>query len=146
MSFDTGIENILTRLKALAETNRFDAFDTHIPAGYATQYQDKAPLPYVLVDFGDKAEQPQTSQGITGTRDDMKWTVVMFEVVSPAPDTNRAVKAILRDAFEGWVPDAGWGEMVERYYARYSVQEPEGTEFWPARFTSVLSYVADIDA
>lgn len=146
MSFDTGIENILARAKALGAENTFDVFDTHIPAGYLTQYQNKAPLPYVLVDFGDKSEQPQSNQGITGTRDDMKWTVVMFEVVSPAPDTNRTLKAILRDSFEGWVPDQGWGEMVERYYARYSVQEPEGTEFWPARFTSVLSYVADIDA
>lgn len=145
-SFDDGIAAILQRMKTLAQSQKFDAFDTQIPTGYRTQYENKAPLPYVLMDFGDKAQAELTSQGITGTRDDMKWTTVIFEVVAPASDTMRQIKSIVRNSFEGWVPTAGWGELVERYNARYALNEPEGTEFWPARYASGLVYVADIDA
>jgi hypothetical protein len=145
-SFDAGIASIISRMKALAQANTFDAFDTQIPTGYATQYQNKAPLPYVLMDFGDKAQAETQNQGIAGTRNDLKWTTVIFEVVAPASDTMRQVKSILRDSFEGWTPTPGWGEMVERYNARYSLNAPEGTEFWPARYASALVYVADIDA
>lgn len=146
MSFDTGIANILSRAEALATAQKFDVFDTQIPTGYRLAYQNNASVPYVLLDFGDKSQVEPTAQGITSTKDNMKWTTILFEVVTPNPATNRQIKAILRNSFEGWVPDDGWGEMIERYNARYRPVESEGTEFWPARFATSLVYVADIDA
>lgn len=138
---------IIDRLSDLATELKFDAYEVDVPIGTSRPYEDGSSLPYVLIDFGGKGQQPVGAQGITGTRDDMKYTSVVFEVVANNPKDIRQLLRILRDNFEGFSPDPTWGQLVERIASPlYNVAPSMGGELYPARYGRSLAYVVDVDA
>lgn len=138
-------EATIAKLKALAAAQKFDSFESALPPGYETQYQNNAPLPYVLYEFGGK-NTDEVNTGITGTRDDLKFTTFILEVHAPDPASRRALANLLRDNFTGYSPSVEWGEFVERHSLRYQIQQPFNAEFWPPRFAESIAYVLTVDA
>jgi hypothetical protein len=138
---------LVDKLGVLAATNTFDAYEVDVPIGTSRPYDARATLPYVLIDFGGKGAQSVGDQGITGTRDNMKWSSVVFEVVANNPATVRTLLRIVRDAFEGYSPDPRWGQLVERVASPlYDRQPSMGGELYPARYSRTIAYVVDVDA
>lgn len=142
------IEQVLVdKLIALGTTMKFDAYEVDVPIGSSRPYAEDASVPYVLIDFGGKGQQSVGAQGIVGTRSDMKWTSIVFQVVANNPKVVRAICRIVRDEFEGFSPDPRWGELVERTSSPlYYVQSSEGGELYPPRYGRQIAYVVDVDA
>lgn len=142
------IEQVLVdKLTALGVAQKFDTYEVDAPVGVPNQTSSALTLPFVVIDFGGKGQQPVGVQGITGTRDDMKYTSVVFEIVSANPAVTRMVCRIIRDNFEGFSPDSTWGELVERIASPlYNRQASTGGELYPPRYARSIAYVVDVDA
>lgn len=140
-------ESIINRLRALGATQKFDVYDTDIPVGTNRPNQQHAIVPYVLVDIGVRGQASPEDQGITGTRDNLKYTSIVFEIVSNNPATTRQITNYVDNEFMGWSPHKTWGEFVNRVPApMYVRQAPEGGEFYPPRYYRNIAYVVDVDA
>jgi hypothetical protein len=138
---------VIDRLDALGDQYKFDTYETDIPVGTDRANEQHAIKPYVIVDFGNRGQQDTYSQGITGTRDNLKYLSIVFEIVSNNPAVTRRITNIVDDSFMGWSPDKTWGEFVNRIAAPlYSRQPSEGGEFYPPRYYRTIAYVVDVDA
>lgn len=147
MTFDEIQQVVVDRLFEIAARDKFDAYEVDVPVGSARPNVEHNTNPYVLIDFGGKGQTTYENQGITGTRDNMKWTSVVFEVVTNNPSTNRKISRIIRDEFEGYSPDPTWGEFIERVAAPMHDRQPSsGGEFYPPRYSRAIGYVVDVDA
>lgn len=147
MNYEDIQQVLVDKLTTLGEATKFDTYEVDVPVGTVRQYEDQASPPYVLIDFGQKGQQPVGAQGITGTRDDMKYTSVVFEVVANNPKTVRQILRIVRNEFEGFSPDPTWGELVERIASPlYDRQPSMGGELYPPRYARTIAYVIDVDA
>jgi hypothetical protein len=147
MNYEDIQQAVIDKLGEIAATNKFDAYEVDVPVGTSRPYVEGASLPYVLVDFGGKGQQPVGAQGITGTRDDMKYSSVVFECVANNPAVVRTLLRIVRDTFEGYSPDPTWGQFVERIASPlYNRQPSTGGELYPARYGRTIAFVVDVDA
>jgi len=139
-------QEVIDKLTALGEYFKFDTYETDIPVGEDRPNEQHAIQPYVLIDFGNKG-QSEDGQGITTTRDNLKYLTVVFEIVSNNPSVTRRITNIVDDAFMGWSPHKTWGEFVNRIAApQYTRQPSEGGEFYPPRYYRTIAYVVDVDA
>lgn len=141
-------DSIFAKLQALGVETVFDVYETDIPVGTNRPNKEHAISPYVLIDFGNPGQViDQDYKGIVGTRADLKYLSIIFEIVSNNPATTRQIAGIVNDAFEGYVPHETWGEMVARVAApMYTRQAPEGGEFYPPRYYRTIAYVVDVNA
>lgn len=147
MNFEDIEDLCVQRLKTLADVNKFDAFETDIPVGTLRPNEQHAIVPYVIIDFGNPGQVDVGEQGITGTRDNMNYLSVVFEIVSNNPSVTRKIARIVDDEFKGWSPDKTWGEFVNRVAApMYTRMPPEGGEFFPPRYYRTIAYVVDVNA
>lgn len=147
MNYEDIEQAVIDKLFALAEETKFDAYETDVPVGATRPYDQQASLPYVLIDFGGKGQQNTWEQGIIGTRHNMKWTSVVFEVVANNPAVVRQLSRIIRDNFEGYTPDVTWGEFVEKVASPlYAVPSSQGGELYPPRYGRQIAYTVDVDA
>jgi hypothetical protein len=147
MSFEDIQQSIIDKLKALGDAQKFDVYEVDIPVGSDRPDVEHAVVPYILIDFGGKGQQSAYNQGITGTRNDMKWTSVVMEAVANDPGIIRKLMGIIRDNFEGYIADPTWGEFIERVSSPvYSPVRPQGGQFYPPRYARTITYVVDVDA
>lgn len=147
MDYEDIQQALVDRLAALADTNKFNSYEVDIPVGAERDYVNKASIPYVLIDFGGKGQQRVDAQGITGTRDNMKVSSVVFEVVANNPAVVRKILRIVRDEFEGYSPDPAWGQLVEIIASpQYNPGGSTGGELYPPRYARSVAYVVDVDA
>lgn len=133
---------VLDHLKA---TDLPNVWEGAVPAGFALPKQNGAYLPYAVVSFGGKTQVAQPNQGITGTRDDMKWSSVAVEVVGQSARDVRVAGQVVRDALEGYEPDPAWGQLSERLAGDYQVLKPE-YELWPVRHATGIVFSVMVDA
>lgn len=140
-------QRVVDKLTALAAEQKFDAYEVDVPVGTDRPNVEHNTVPYVLIDFGGKGQQGYEDQGITGTRDNLKWTSVVFDIVANNPQVVRRICSIIRDNFEGYSPDPRWGEFVERVASPLHDRQPSsGGEFYPPRYARSIGYVVDVDA
>lgn len=143
VDFNVVQDEVLARVEALGEVEKFLVFETAVPVGYPLVETGGAPTPYVLVSFGGKSPVAGYQQGITGTRDDLKLTSVAVECVAASPRTARQVANIVRDELTGYAPDS-WGELVERLSGDYQVRVPD-YDLWPVRFAAGIVFNTNAD-
>lgn len=147
LSYDECQQLVIDKLDALGAAMKFDTYETDIPVGMERPEPNLAITPYVLIDFGNKGQVDYADQGITSTRDNLKYLSVVFEVVSNNPAVTRQIGNILTDEFDGWSPNSAWGEFTTRIAAPlYARTPPEGGEFFPPRYYRTIAYVVDVDA
>lgn len=142
ISFEAAQNEILALLRATDIPNVFDGV---VPTGFKLPVQNNAHLPYICVSFGGKSPVAMRSQGIDGSRNDIKRTTVAVECVGDSPADVRKVCEIVRDVLEGYIVDVSWGELSETLAGDYTMYKPEYT-LWPIRFAVGIHYSALVNA
>lgn len=138
-------DKVFDRLVALGADKKFGVFEGAIPLGYEQTVEFGQHAPYIIVGFGGQSEVQMGYQGISGTRDNLKWTSVAVEAVANSPATVRRVADLIRDSLEGFSPDEDWGELVEQMSGDYSIRRPE-FDLWPVRYASGMVFSANSNA
>lgn len=136
LTFAEAQEKILALLKA---SDIPSVFDGPVPPGHHLPRVGLAHLPYACVSFGGMSPVAQRSQGITTSRDDLKWTALSVECIGESPRDVRKVTAIVRDLLEGYSPDETWGELSETLAGDYSVRAPD-SDLWPVRHATGIFF------
>lgn len=116
-----------------------NVFEQTVPAGKDLPMENGVFLPYAVISYGGLSPVAQPQQGITSSRDDLKWTSVAVESVGASPKIARQLEAIVRDAFEGYIPAPGWGQMREQLSDSYTVKVPD-MDLWPVRFVRAMVF------
>lgn len=134
--FEAAQEKVLTRLRTTAIPS---VFEVAVPAGYKLPVERGVHLPYICVAFGGMSPVRSSNQGITSSKDDLKWTTVSVEVVGESPKTVRKVTAIVRDVLEGYIVDETWSELSETLAGDYTVYTPD-YDLWPVRYATGIFF------
>lgn len=115
-----------------------------IPANTKPAQQLGRMVPYILISFGGQSPVAQPFQGITSSRDDLKWTSIGTECVGETPADRRAISRVVRETLEGLVPAPGWGQLREQLSDSYTVKAPEHS-LWPVRFATGIVFNTQVD-
>lgn len=137
-------EQIVTKIKAMADREKFYAFDGAIPSGAKLRAQDGRYYPYVIYGLGGKTEAANRMQGISSSRDDVKWTSLVLYCVGDDAATVRMLKDIFRTEFEGYEPAVGWGEFTEVLTGDFGISKPD-PDLIPLRFGETMAFKALTD-
>lgn len=130
---------LIDKIKALAVTNKFSAFDGAIPTGEQLHKTNGRYWPYIVYGLGGKTEAANRHQGITSSKEDVKWTSLVFFCVGDTPNTVRKLKDLLRNEFEGYIPAVGWGEFTEVLSGDFGISKPD-PDLIPLRFGETLAF------
>lgn len=130
---------LIAKIKALGAAKLFSTFDGAIPTGEQLHKTNGRYWPYVVYGLGGKTEAANRHQGITSTREDVKWTSLVFFCVGDTPSTVRKLKEVLREEFEGFVPSAGWGQFTEVLTGDFGISKPD-PDLIPLRFGETLAF------
>lgn len=122
-----------------------NVFEVAVPPGFILPMDHGVHLPYALISFGGQSPVAMRNQGITTTRDDLKWTSVAVEAIGNSPRDVRYVTRIVRGLLEGYKPDASWGELQEQLAGDYTVLKPE-YELWPVRYATGIVFNTNANA
>lgn len=122
-----------------------NVWEQTVPAGDVLPRQNGIYLPYAIISFGGFQPVSQDMQGITGSRDDLKWTSVAVQSIGASPRDARTVETIVRDTLEGYNPGPGWGLLREQLSDAYSVKVPD-FELWPVRHARTVVFNANVGA
>lgn len=133
-------EEVQNHIFELLEASELpQVYETALPAG-AHPAKDKGYIvPYVLVGFGGKSPVAQRNQGITSSREDVKWTAVAIEVIGSSQKDVRKATGIVRDVLEGLIPHVSWGELSETLSGDYAVKVPD-SDVWPVRYGQTIVF------
>jgi len=142
LTLDADRETLITRLKGFGIPN---VWEQTVPAGTTMPKQNGVYLPYAVISFGGLSPVAQNMQGITSSRDDLKWTSVAVESIGATPAIARQVETIVRDALEGYEPAPGWGQLREQLSDSYTVKVPD-MDLWPVRFVRAMVFNAQTGA
>lgn len=132
-------------IELLRATDIPSVWEETVPAGQELPKQNKVYLPYALVSFGGAAPVAGWQQGITSSKDDLKWTSIAVECVGATPRSKRLVAQIVRDTFEGLIPDPSWGQLREQLSDSYTVKVPD-FDLWPVRFATGIVFNTQMNA
>jgi len=139
LNFTEAHDAILAHLR---DSDIPNVFDTTVPAGFELPRQNNTYLPYVLVSFSGKAQTTTTTAGITGSRDNLKNTLVAVECVGASPGDARRVADVARDKLDGYIVDESWSELSESLAGGdYKVTASE-SDLWPVRFATGMVFTA----
>lgn len=134
-------DNILERIKTMGAVNLFTVFEGAIPSGDELVQTNGRYWPYVVVGFGGKTEATRRMDGITGSADNIKWTALVLYCVTDTAGSMRRLKNLLRDEFEGDIPDPTWGEFTEILTGDFNISRPD-PDLIPLRFGETLAFKA----
>ena len=134
-------EKLYDKLVSLGEFHKFSVYDGAIPSGEDLISTQGRYWPYVVVGFGGKTEATSYMQGITSSAEDVKWTAFVMFVVGDTAGTVRRLKHLLRQTFEGYVPDSTWGQLVEVLTGDYGISKPD-PDLIPLRFGETMAFRA----
>lgn len=135
---------LTAKIKALAASAKFDIYDGAVPSGEQLKAHNGRYWPYVVYGFGGKTQAANRMQGIGSSRDDVKWTSLVFYCVGDSPLTVRRLKDVLRTEFEGYTPVDGWGEFTEVLTGDFGISKPD-PDLIPLRFGETMSFKALTD-
>lgn len=130
---------IVARIKALGAAKKFSTFDGAIPTGEQLKTVNGRYWPYVVYGLGGKTEAANRHQGITSSKEDVKWTSLVFFCVGDTAGTVRRLKDVLREEFEGYIPALGWGQYTEVLTGDFGISKPD-PDLIPLRFGEVISF------
>lgn len=130
---------IITKIKAMGELQKFSTYDGAIPSGKDLKTTNGRYWPYVVYSFGGKTQAANRQRGITSSAEDVKWSALVFYCVGDTPGTVRKLKDILRETFEGYVPAVGWGEFTEVLTGDFGISKPD-PDLIPLRFGETLAF------
>lgn len=136
---------LITKIKALGEAQKFGTYDGAIPSGDELKSTNGRYWPYVVYAFGGKSQAANRQKGITSSADDVKWSAIVFYCVGDTPSTVRKLKEVLRDEFEGLVPGPGWGEFTEVLTGDFGISKPD-PDLIPLRFGETMAFSIMTDA
>jgi len=122
-----------------------NVFEQTVPTGFELPSEKGVYLPYAVISFGGLSPVAQAMQGITSSRDDLKWTSIAVESVGATPAMARRVESIVRDTFEGLEPAPGWGQLREQLSDSYTVKVPD-MDLWPVRFVRAMVFNTQVGA
>ena len=130
---------IIKKVKALGVAQKFSTYDGALPTGDQLESTNGRYWPYVVFALGGKTEAANRHQGIVSSKEDVKWTSLVFFCVGDTPNTVRQLKDILREEFEGYIPAAGWGEYTEVLTGDFGISKPD-PDLIPLRFGETLAF------
>lgn len=132
-------EAIINQIKLIGAVNKFSTFEGAIPTGEQLKSENGRYWPYVVYGLGGKSEAANRHQGITSSKEDVKWTSLVFFCVGDTARTVRRLKDVLREEFEGYVPAPGWGQYTEVLTGDFGISKPD-PDLIPLRFGEVISF------
>ena len=138
------IEEVQDSIITMFEDLGVQIWEETVPTGVTPKSQNGRMVPYVLISFGGQSPVAQPQQGITSSRDDLKWTSIGTECVGETPADRRAISRVVRDMLEGYVPGPGWGQLREQLSDSYTVKRPEFS-LWPVRFATGIVFNTQVD-
>ena len=141
-TLDADRDALIARLKSFDIPN---VWEQTVPAGTKMPKENGVYLPYAVISFGGLSPVAQPMQGITSSRDDLKWTSVAVESIGATPRIARQLETIVRDAFEGYEPAPGWGQLREQLSDSYTVKVPD-MDLWPVRYVRAMVFNAQTGA
>lgn len=130
---------IITKIKAMGELQKFSTYDGAIPSGKDLKSTNGRYWPYVVYSFGGKTQAANRHRGISSSAEDVKWSALVFYCVGDTPATVRKLKDILRTEFEGYIPAVGWGEFTEILTGDFGISKPD-PDLIPLRFGETLAF------
>lgn len=130
---------IISKIKDIANTQKFSVFDGSIPSGADLKSTNGRYWPYVVYSFGGKTQAANRHRGISSSAEDVKWSALVFYCVGDTPATVRKIKEVLRTEFEGYVPTMGWGEFTEILTGDFGISKPD-PDLIPLRFGETLAF------
>lgn len=137
-------EQLVEQIKALGEAGKFQTFDGALPTGKQLKQTNGRYWPYVVYGLGGKSEAANRMRGIGSSRDDIKWTSLVFFCVADTPTTIRRLKDVLRTEFEGYEPVVGWGQFTEVLSGDFGISKPD-PDLTPLRFGETIAFSAMTD-
>lgn len=139
------VEQVQDQILEQLKSTGIQIWEETVPAGVKLKTQNNRHLPYVLISFGGQSPVAMWQQGITSSAQDLKWTSVGTECVGETPRDRRAISAIVRKTLEGYIPDAGWGQLREQLSDSYTVKVPEFA-LWPVRYATGIVFNTQVNA
>ena len=130
---------IIRKIKALGVAQKFSTYDGALPTGDQLKSTNGRYWPYVVFGLGGKTEAANRHQGIVSSKEDVKWTSLVFFCVGDTPNTVRQLKDILREEFEGYIPADGWGQFTEVLTGDFGISKPD-PDLIPLRFGETLAF------
>lgn len=143
--FLDGQEAIVQKIKDLAVAKKFSAYDGSLPTGDMLKSTNGRYWPYVVFALGGKTEAAMRMQGISSSRDDVKWSSLVFYCVGDTPSTVRKLKDLIRGEFEGYIHADGWGELTEVLSGDFGISKPD-PDLIPLRYGEPLAFKFLTDA
>ena len=137
--FLDGQNLLISTLEDLAEEMKFSVYDGAVPTGATLVSTNGRFWPYAIFALGGKTEAANRMQGITSSREDVKWTSLVFYCVGDTPATVRTLKDVLREKFEGFIVGPGWGELTEVLSGDFGISKPD-PDLIPLRFGETLAF------
>lgn len=137
--FLTTQDEIIAKIKALGAAMKFSVYDGALPTGDQLKSTNGRYWPYVVFAMGGQTEAANRHKGITSSKEDVKWTSLVFFCVGDTPDTVRKIKQILRETFEGYIPTDGWGQFTEVLSGDFGISKPD-PDLIPLRFGEPMSF------
>lgn len=143
-SFYEDQKAITDKIKALGVAQRFGTYDGALPTGDQLKATHGRYWPYAVYALGGKTPVAGRNRGIGSSKDDVKWTSLVFFCVGDTPDTVRRLKDVIRVEFEGYSPTPLWGEFTEVLTGDYGIPKPD-PDLIPLRFGETLAFTVLTD-
>jgi len=137
--FVTGQDIIINKLEVLAQRGKFQVFDGAVPTGETLKSTNGRFWPYVVFGLGGRTEAANRMQGISSSREDVKWSSFVLFCVGDTPRTVRKLKDAIREEFEGYIVGPGWGEMTEVLSGDFGISKPD-PDLIPLRFGETIAF------
>lgn len=132
-------DQLTQRIIDLGVTNKFSTYDGAVPSGETLKSTNGRYWPYVIYGFGGKTQAANRYRGITSTKEDVKWSSLVFFCVGDTGRTVRRLKDVLRTEFEGLVPALGWGEFTEVLTGDFGLSKPD-PDLIPLRYGETMAF------
>ena len=130
---------IVAKIKALGAAKKFSVFDGAVPTGDQLETTNGRYWPYVVFGLGGKTEAANRHQGITSSKEDVKWTSLVFFCVGDTSNTVRTLKDVLREEFEGYSPEPWLGQYTEVLTGDFGISKPD-PDLIPLRFGETIAF------